>query len=87
MKKFTSFFVSITLVLIITAAYGCKNKKVIHPAKQYAVEDFFRNPEKTNFSLSPDGKYYAYMAPYKNRMNIFVQEIGKESVIWIYLGQ
>ena len=80
MKKLTSFFVSITLVLIITAAYGCKNKKIIPPAKQYAVEDFFRNPEKTNFSLSPDGKYYAYMAPYKNRMNIFVQEIGKESV-------
>jgi dipeptidyl aminopeptidase/acylaminoacyl peptidase len=79
MKKLSLFRMSVALFLIIVATNGCKNKVVILPAKQYAVEDFFRNPEKVNFLLSPDGKYYAYMAPYKNRLNIFVQEIGKES--------
>jgi dipeptidyl aminopeptidase/acylaminoacyl peptidase len=62
----------------MTTATGCK-KKDITPAKQYAVEDFFKNPEKSSFQLSPDGKYYAFMAPYMRRMNIFVQEIGKDS--------
>ena len=79
MKKLSSILMLISLFLIIVTANSCKNKEVVPPAKQYAVEDFFRNPEKTGFSLSPDGKYYAYMAPYKDRLNIFVQEIGKES--------
>jgi len=65
------------VILIISA--GCKKKGPMTPAKQYAVEDFFKNPEKSSFQLSPDGRYYAYMAPYMRRMNIFVQEIGKDS--------
>ncbi len=44
--------------------------------KQIPLEDFFKNPEKTGFQISPDGKYFSYTAPYENRMNIFVQKIG-----------
>jgi dipeptidyl aminopeptidase/acylaminoacyl peptidase len=73
-------YIAVTLVLVITTV-GCNNKNVIPPAKQYAVEDFFRNPEKVNFALSPDGRYYAYMAPYKERLNVFVQEIGKADAL------
>lgn len=69
------------LFLSIIFSGGCRNKVQVTPAKQYAVEDFFRNPEKVNFMLSPDGKYFAYMAPYKERLNVFVQEIGKEEAI------
>ncbi|HSG68752.1 MAG TPA: prolyl oligopeptidase family serine peptidase, partial [Bacteroidales bacterium] len=43
---------------------------------QIPLEDFFRNPEKTYFQISPDGKYFSYTAPYENRMNIFVQKVG-----------
>lgn len=45
---------------------------------QVSLEDFFRNPEKTGFQISPDGKYFSYMAPYENRLNLFVQEIGSD---------
>lgn len=38
----------------------------------YSVEDFFRNPEKTGFQLSPDGNYLAYAGPYQRRQNVFV---------------
>ncbi len=68
------------LLFILLAAAGCKKAPVV-PAKQYAVEDFFKNPEKAGFQLSPDGKYYAYEAPYKHRMNIFVREIGKDTAL------
>lgn len=42
------------------------------------VEDFFRNPEKTAYKISPDGDYYAYLGPHNNRLNIYVQEIGSD---------
>ncbi|MDX2001522.1 MAG: S9 family peptidase [Chitinophagales bacterium] len=40
------------------------------------VEDFFQNPERTSFTISPNGKFLAYLGPYEERLNLFVQEIG-----------
>lgn len=40
------------------------------------VEDFFRNPEKSGFQISPSGNYFAYRAPWHKRMNLFVQKVG-----------
>lgn len=79
--KRTTLWLPLLLLIAMITVNACKNKEVITPAKQYAVEDFFKNPEKSGFELSPDGKYYAYMAPYMRRMNIFVQEIDKDSAI------
>ncbi len=39
------------------------------------VEDFFRLPEKAQFSISPDGTHYAWLAPWEGRMNVFVASI------------
>ncbi len=38
------------------------------------LEDFFRNPEKTAYQISPNGQYFSYLAPAGNRMNIFIQD-------------
>ncbi len=38
------------------------------------VADFFKNPEKASFLISPDGKHISYLKPYKNRLNIYVQQ-------------
>ena len=56
---------------------GCKPAKPVQ-ARQIPLEDFFKNPEKARYQISPDGKYFSYMAPYEKRMNIFVQEIGTD---------
>lgn len=56
-------------------AQGATKERTV---KKYEVEDFFRNPEKSRYQISPDGKHYSYMAPYENRMNVFVQEIGSK---------
>ncbi|MBQ7634652.1 MAG: S9 family peptidase [Bacteroidaceae bacterium] len=37
------------------------------------LEDFFRNSPQTGFQISPDGRHISYLAPYRDRMNIFVQ--------------
>lgn len=39
---------------------------------RFALEDFFRNPEKSGFQISPDGNHFAYLAPWNQRMNLFV---------------
>ncbi len=45
------------------------------------MQDFFKNPEKTSFTLSPDGKQLAFLQPWENRLNIHVQQIGSDEVI------
>ncbi len=79
MKTLFSQIPLLLLAIILLTSGGCKQKNQGMTAKQIPLEDFFKNPEKSAFQLSPDGKYYAYMAPYKHRMNVFVQEIGKDS--------
>jgi len=59
---------------------GCKSKKPMQ-ARQIPLEDFFKNPEKSRYQISPDGKYFSYMAPFEKRLNIFVQEIGTDKTI------
>lgn len=44
------------------------------------MRDFFRNPTKTNYQLSPDGQTLAFMQPWQDRLNIHVQKIGSETV-------
>ncbi len=50
---------------------------------QVPLEDFFKKPEKSGFQISPDGKFYSYLAPYEDRMNIFVQRIGTDKIIQV----
>ena len=45
------------------------------------LEDFFRNPEKSSFQISPDGCSLAFLAPWKRRLNVFMQKIGATEAI------
>ena len=49
--------------------------------KQYPLEDFFRNSDRSGYQISPDGNYLSFLAPYEDRMNIFVQKIGCEETL------
>mgnify|MGYP001469496060 CR=1 FL=1 len=48
-------------------------KNTLGPAKLIPLRYFFRNPERSRFQLSPDGKSLAFMQPHHGRMNVFVQ--------------
>jgi dipeptidyl aminopeptidase/acylaminoacyl peptidase len=41
-----------------------------------SVEDLFRSPVRAGASISPDGTKIAYLAPWKDRLNVWVQDIG-----------
>jgi len=54
---------------------------MLHAQTLVPIEDFFRNPEKSSYNISPDGRYISFMAPYENRMNIFVQKAGSNKAV------
>lgn len=52
--------------------------KLSETGHSYAVEDFFRKPERSRYKLSPSGNYFSFLGPWKRRLNIFIQVPGKE---------
>ena len=64
------------IILISTGGYSMSN--VLESTTIIPLEDFFKNPEKSSFQLSPNGKYISYMKPWvdgNRRMNIFVKNM------------
>lgn len=62
-------------------AVSCTQQKPMEPVRQIPLEDFFKNPDKASYRISPGGTYYSFKAPYQSRMNIFVQKVGADSAI------
>ena len=46
--------------------------------EQISVDDFFRPPTRAEASISPDGTKIAYLAPWRNRLNVWVGSVGDE---------
>ena len=73
---FIAFFTSFAMVNGQSDSDKKMKKSTLIP-----LEDFFKNPEKSSYQISPNGEYYSYMAPYENRMNIFIQKRGDEEAV------
>ena len=54
--------------------------------RQIPLEDFFRNSPQAAFQLSPDGKHLSFMAPYQDRMNIFVRNLDEGEALMAIFG-
>ncbi len=46
------------------------------PAKQYSVEDFFKNSDFAALQLSPNGEWLAALGPYEGRRNLFSMRLS-----------
>ncbi|WP_083257139.1 S9 family peptidase [Arcticibacter eurypsychrophilus] len=64
------------LVWLLLFASCAQDKK----AQRIPLEDFFKNPKKTAFQLSPDGQYISFLQPYKNQMNVYVQKLDGSKI-------
>ena len=71
----------LSLMAIMVFFIACKQEP--QKAPQIPLEDFFRNPEKTAFQLSPNGEYFSYLAPWESRLNVFVQKTSEENAVRI----
>ena len=67
----------LNIILLLTLYIGCHQMETRAPL--IPMEDFFRNPEKSSFKISPNGNYIAYMKPWKTRMNVYVMNINTEN--------
>ncbi|MFZ1688731.1 MAG: S9 family peptidase [Flavobacteriales bacterium] len=74
-RSFTPIL-ALALCLGAASAQAQSTLTITSPSKPIPMKDFFRNPEKAGFRISPDGQYISYRAPWHNRMNIFVQKVG-----------
>ena len=74
----TRLLIAITILFTLQVA---AQKVSIEEVPLIPMEDFFRNPEKRSFQISPDGEYLAWLQPWKSRMNVHIQKIGEEEVV------
>lgn len=78
MKKL--IFLALLLVLFVSCKDTKTDSVILHdPPPTISVEDFFKNSDQRTFRLSPSGEYIAYLAPFKNRMNIHVKKFDSDS--------
>jgi dipeptidyl aminopeptidase/acylaminoacyl peptidase len=66
---------------MFTILFSCA--PTLEKAPPIPLEDFFRNPEKTAFQLSPNGEFFSFLAPWESRLNVFVQKIGENEAVRI----
>ena len=81
--KNSALFIS-ALIVIGTLFTNCGiTPKTASVPPEIPMKDFFRNPEKSGYQISPDGAYFSFRAPWKNRMNLFVQKIGDTTALQV----
>lgn len=72
----------ILCVCLAGVVIGCGGGPAqVEEVRLIPMKDFFRNPEKAGFDLSPDGSHLAFLMPWENRLNVHVQEIGSDEIV------
>lgn len=74
-------FLPVALLALACFAPAAPAVEPVSPPPLIPMRDFFRNPEKTAFTLSPDGTHLAWLQPWESRLNIHVQKIGSPEIV------
>jgi dipeptidyl aminopeptidase/acylaminoacyl peptidase len=61
------FQILIAMLLAVQISFSTDDSRI-------PLRDFFKNPDSTNYQISPDGKWISYLKPYERRMNIHIKE-------------
>ncbi|HZN09826.1 MAG TPA: S9 family peptidase [Pyrinomonadaceae bacterium] len=81
--KFKALALVLQLLLVFPIAAlaqkKAQSKETMAPI--IPLKDFFRNPTKTAYALSPNGEYLAYLQPWETRLNVFVEKIGSGKAV------
>jgi dipeptidyl aminopeptidase/acylaminoacyl peptidase len=82
MSKHHVLVSAVTLISILFASvlvYARQAQK----RTRIPVREFFKNPDKAGFQISPNGEYISFMQPYQSRLNIFIQKRGSREAVRI----
>lgn len=80
MKKNQFLLVLLAVISVIGVSTSFTGPEVTK-APLIDMKMFFKNGEKENFQISPDGKYYSYIAGYKDMLNVYVRKIGDKNAV------
>jgi len=67
------------IMLIMIGFTACRAKEERAPV--IPMENFFKDPEKAGYRISPNGQMIIFRAPHMGRMNVFVQNLGDTSAV------
>ena len=89
MNKTGQLLTGALIIIMLGVLYYTNNKKQnmtnnTDTISKLSMEDFFRNPEKSSFQLSPDGKHISYMKPWEdgNRMmNVYIRPVNSDNEV------
>ncbi|HEY2583203.1 MAG TPA: prolyl oligopeptidase family serine peptidase [Mucilaginibacter sp.] len=72
----SKYLTILLFIVVITALCNCNRRE----APEIPISAFFKAPEKSDFKISPDGKYVSYLRPYKDKLNLIIKSLadGKE---------
>ncbi|WP_171685892.1 S9 family peptidase [Paenibacillus planticolens] len=68
----------VTRAQLVLFIYRTISQKEETSQGSYTLDDFLQLPNKAAMRLSPDGKTLAYLQPWENRMNLYIQKVGEE---------
>jgi Tol biopolymer transport system component len=81
LKKINTFCLPFFAAAIVVASCNSVSEKKENHPPLIEMKSFFKNGNKTSFQISPDGKYYAFRADFKGKMNIFVRKLDDTSAV------
>lgn len=76
MNKLAAGFINMIIILCVLGCVSCSHKTI----KRIPLENFFKEPIKSSFQLSPDGKRYAYLSPFEDQESIFIVDIINDKI-------
>jgi len=78
MKNFSINYLYLLLIPLVISCADTRSRPDIIP-----VEDFFKNAETMKYSLSPDGKYIAFLKGWNDKLNVHVRTISGDDTVRI----
>jgi dipeptidyl aminopeptidase/acylaminoacyl peptidase len=75
MGLFQKQLMALVATSLLLSACSTKKEEEAKPPL-IPVEEFFKDPEKFSWNISPDGEYISYLSPHKGHTNVFVRKIS-----------
>ena len=73
-RYLTLLTLATTALLAVPAAAWAQAEDELPPL--IPIQHFFDNPEIAGAQISPNGQFVSYLKPYKEKLNVFVRQIG-----------
>jgi len=72
-----------TVVILIFLIFNWQSCRYFEQDKKVPLSAFFKNAEKSNFHISPNGEYISFLQPHKGVQNLYVTSINSKEAVRI----